>query len=247
MRLIVLGSSSSGNGYLLDNGSECLMIECGVPFADVQRSVDYDINRIGGVLISHEHGDHAKYVGQCLSARIQVYCSAGTAKALHIADAPQVHTMDECGIYTIGNFKVQPFNVQHDAAEPFGYLIYHPECGMVLFATDTYYLHYTFDGLNNILLECNYQQEILEENIASGLVPSILRQRTMQSHMELTTCCDTLLANDLTKTNNIVLIHLSANNSNATHCQDVIHQATGKAVTIAHKGLVIENFNVTPF
>ena len=58
MELKILGSSSKGNCYLLDNGNDCLMIECGIPFKDVQKAVNFGISRIAGVIISHEHGDH---------------------------------------------------------------------------------------------------------------------------------------------------------------------------------------------
>mgnify|MGYP002561135666 FL=1 len=150
MELKILGSSSKGNCYLLDNGNDCLMIECGIPFKDVQKAVNFGISRIAGVIISHEHGDHAKHAGKCLEAQIPCYMSQGTKDALHLPQTRLVRVMEELKVYEIGNFKVQPFATQHDAKEPFGFLIYHKECGMVLFATDTYYLHYTFHGLNNL-------------------------------------------------------------------------------------------------
>lgn len=247
MKLVVLGSSSKGNCYLLDNGNDCLMIECGIAFDVVQKAVNFDISRIAGVIISHEHGDHAKHVGKCLKSRIKCYMSKGTKEALQLNNNSLVVAMEELQTYKVGNFKVQPFKTQHDASEPFGFLIYHPECGMVLFATDTYYLHYTFGGLNNILIECNYRQDILDENIATGLIPVALRSRTMQSHLSFETCLNTLLANDLSKVNNIILIHLSGNNANAAEFEQVIKEETGKKVYIAHSGLVIDNFGKSPF
>lgn len=139
-----------------------------------------------------------------------------------------------------------PFKVKHDAAEPFGYLINHPETGTVLFATDTYYLEQTFMGLSNIMLECNYDINILDANIASGVVPEKLRNRTVKSHMSLETCIETLKANDLSGVNNILLIHLSANNSNASEFKKAVGEVTGKNVIIAAKGMNIE-FNKEPF
>lgn len=251
MELKILGSSSKGNCYLLDNGKECLMIECGVAFKDVQKAVNFDISRICGVIISHEHGDHAKYVKKCLESHIPVYASQGTLDALGISptrDVPNlVCQMGELTIQQIGKFRVQPFATQHDAAEPFGFLIYHPECGMVLFATDTYYLHYTFDGLHNILIECNYRQDILDYNVESGKIHPAMRTRTMKSHCSFDTCRETLLANDLSKVNNIVLIHLSDGNANANEFKQGIIEATGKTVHVAEKGMTIKNFNVSPF
>lgn len=247
MELKILGSSSKGNCYLLDNGKECLMIECGIAFKDVQKAVNFDISRISGVLISHEHGDHAKHVQKCLNSRIPCYMSQGTQEALKLPECRLVCAMKELGIYNVGKFRIQPFATQHDAKEPFGFLIYHPECGMVLFATDTYYLHYTFDGLNNILIECNYRQDILDSNVEAGKLPRALRERTMKSHCSFDTCRETLLANNLSKVNHIVLIHLSDGNSNANEFKQGIKEAIGKNIHIAEKGMNIKNFNVSPF
>lgn len=250
MELKILGSSSKGNCYLLDNGKEALVIECGITFKEVQKAVNFDVSRIKGAIVSHEHGDHAKHVENFIQARIPVYMSTGTLhEVVKKFKSPYLSPlMMEAGcIVKIGNFKVQAFDTQHDAAEPFGFLIYHPECGMVLFATDTYYLHYTFAKLNNILIECNYRQDILDANVESGLLPKALRARTIKSHMEFETCKEALLANDLSKVNNIVLIHLSDGNSNENEFKQGIQMATGKTVHIARMGMTIKNFNVSPF
>lgn len=247
MELKILGSSSKGNCYLLDNGKEALAIECGVSFKEMQKAVNFDISRVVGAIISHEHGDHAKHVGKCLEAQIPCYMSQGTKNALHLPQTRLVRVMDELKVYRIGNFNVQPFATQHDAAEPFGFLIFHPECGMVLFATDTHYLHYTFAGLNNILIECNYRQDILDANVESGKLPMALRERTIKSHCSYDTCKEALIANDLSKVNNIVLIHLSDGNSNEREFKQGILEATGKTIHIARSGMTIKNFNVSPF
>ena len=34
MQLVTLGSGSSGNGYILQNDDEALIIECGMPLKD---------------------------------------------------------------------------------------------------------------------------------------------------------------------------------------------------------------------
>lgn len=55
MQLVVLGSSSKGNCYLLQNENDCLIIEAGVRFKEVKEVLDFNISKIRGVLISHEH------------------------------------------------------------------------------------------------------------------------------------------------------------------------------------------------
>lgn len=247
MRLIVLGSSSKGNCYLLDSGSQCLMIECGIPFGDVKKALDFDVSRVQGCLVSHEHGDHARHVLRCAESRIPLYMSEGTRKAIGYEQGSLLRVMDELGDYRIGDFRVRPFATQHDAAQPFGFLIHHPACGLVLFATDTYYLRYTFAGINNILIECNYRSDILSDNVKAGHIPMALSLRTQRSHMEYDTCKAALLANDLSAVNNIVLIHLSDANSDADAFVRGIRAATGKTVIAAKRGLVIENFDKTPF
>lgn len=248
MELKILGSSSAGNCYVFDNGKEALVVECGISFKEVQKAVDFDISRIAGAIVSHEHGDHAKFVSKFLDARVPVYMSAGTMHKVIQGNATGfLPFMIEAGSATnIGSFQILPFNVQHDAAEPLGFLINHPEIGITLFATDTYFLMYNFSGLNNILLECNYSLEILDANIEAGKLPKALRDRTIESHCSLDTCREILLSNDLTNVNNIVLIHLSPGNSNAEQFKKHIENATGKTVYIADKGVNIK-FNKSPF
>lgn len=248
MKLRVLGSSSSGNCYLLQSETtgEVLALEAGIRFDRVKHALDFDIGRIVGCCITHEHGDHAKYARDFLQAYIPVYMSVGTCQALSLQRYQHLYTLKPMQQQRAGSFLVMPFPVQHDATEPFGWLINHPECGNVLFATDTYYLRYRFSGLSNILIECNYRLDILRENMRAGRIDHKRYERTVKSHMSYGTCRSTLLANDLSKVNNIILIHLSADNSNAADFVQGIREATGKNVVAATPGLDI-NFNKTPF
>lgn len=247
MILRVLGSSSSGNSYLLQSDTgEVLALEAGVRFDKVKHAVNFHIANIVGCCITHEHGDHAKYAKDFTDAFIPVYMSAGTCKILQLQPSSCVHVVEPFKEIKIGSFKLMPFPVQHDAAEPFGWLVNHPECGNVLFATDTYYLRYRFSNLSNILIECNYRLNILQDNMQRGLIDRKRYNRTIESHMSYETCISTLLANDLSKVNNIVLIHLSADNAHAKEFVRGLQQVTGKNVAAAEAGMDIE-FNKTPF
>jgi len=55
MELIVLGSSSKGNCYLLRNGNEVLIIECGIKFSEIKKMLNFNIKKIAGCVVSHSH------------------------------------------------------------------------------------------------------------------------------------------------------------------------------------------------
>lgn len=246
MELICLGSSSTGNCYILQNDNEALVIEAGVSLKEVKKAVDFNISKIVGVLVSHEHGDHAGHVQDFLNIRMPVYASAGTNRSMKVKGSFLPFVIEAGVKQQIGNFTVLPFEVKHDCAEPMGFLIKHPEIGVLLFVTDSYFIPYTFAGLTNIMIEANYRLDLLQKNIEAGRIPGALRDRTLQSHMSIDTCREALQANDLSKVNNIILLHLSDSNSNAEEFKQDIHQATGKRVYVADKGLRIK-LNKHPF
>lgn len=56
MLLKIVGSGSSGNGYILESKTEALILEAGVKVKDIKKSIGWNISKICGCLISHEHG-----------------------------------------------------------------------------------------------------------------------------------------------------------------------------------------------
>lgn len=246
MRLKVLSSSSSGNCYILYNCKEALVLECGVKAAEIYGALGNNVNMISGCVITHEHGDHSKYVGQLLKAYITCYSSPGTFNAKGLDKCNLCKAVEPLKWNAIGNFRIMPFKTLHDAAEPYGYIIYHKEMGQVLFATDTRDIPYIFNGLNNILIECNYMQKKLDDNTRSGEIPLSLRKRTMGSHMSYRTCCDILKTYNISQVSKVVLIHLSGRNSEPEEFRKGIEDITHKEVYVARRDLDIE-FNKTPF
>lgn len=252
MTLQVIGSSSEGNAYVLQNESEALLLEAGKPFKHVLAALGGNVRKVVGCLITHEHGDHASRIGEVLNYAIPVYATQGTIEGAQryiksdYKPKPLQKTGDSYARFKIGGFTVIPFATKHDANEPTGYYIHHKETGGVLFATDTYYLPCTFKGLSNILIECNYHPDILADRVASGAIPAALQERVRRSHLSYFTCIEALQANDLTAVNNIVLIHLSDGNADREMFKQGVERATGKTVHIANPGLSIQ-FNKTPF
>jgi phosphoribosyl 1,2-cyclic phosphodiesterase len=229
--LFVIESSSKGNCYLITTSREILILECGVRYKNILNGLSFKLDNVAGCLITHEHKDHSKAVNDLMKAGINVYASAGTFEALEVVNHRAITVKSLCQ-FTIGRFTVLPFDTQHDAKEPLGYLIQHPDFGKLLFATDTFYIKYKFQGLNHIMVECNYSKEILDRNVQSGIVNRSLKNRVLKSHFSLQNVKEFLKANDLSQLKSIYLMHLSNDNSDADYFKSEIEKLTGLPVVI---------------
>lgn len=227
-----LASGSKGNAYLIDDGQSQLLLECGINYKEIQRQMNFDTSRIVGCLLTHEHKDHSKGLKDVVRAGINTYMSKGTANAEGI-NHHRIKTVKNKQQFKVGTWTILPFDIQHDVSEPFGFLVMNEQGEKLLFATDTYYVKYSFKGLNYIMIECNYSQTILDDNIANGRVPQFMRKRLMKSHFSLDNVVEFLKVNDLSQVKEIHLLHLSDTNSNAVEFKSKIQEVTGKRVIIA--------------
>jgi phosphoribosyl 1,2-cyclic phosphodiesterase len=239
MHLQVISSNSAGNAYILENDQEALLIECGVNFKLIKQALKFNLRKVAGCIVTHEHLDHAKGIRDVMDAGINVYASEGTHEALGTIGRHRTKFAYSGKSFHLGNFRIMPFDVKHDTAEPFGYLIQHPETGTTLFLTDSYYCEYKFAGLNNIIIEANHCTDILNQRVQDGMSPTFLRDRVFTSHMSIRTCKEALGSYDLSAVNNVVLIHLSDGNSDARRFKKEVEEQTGKVVHIAEPGLSI--------
>jgi phosphoribosyl 1,2-cyclic phosphodiesterase len=246
MKLKVISTGSIGNAYILSNENEALLIEAGVNIRDIKKALDFDLSKVVGCIVTHEHMDHSKAIWDVMKLGINTYASAGTLKARYVFEQARAKVIKSKESFNVGNFRIMPFDVKHDAKEPLGFMIEHPDCGKTLFLTDTYYCKYTFPGLKNIIIEANYSKEIIDKKFGPDSDKEFLRNRILQSHFSLANCKEMLSANDLSQVNNIVLIHLSDSNSDEKQFVKEVTELTGKNVCAAVKGMEIE-FNKTTF
>jgi phosphoribosyl 1,2-cyclic phosphodiesterase len=245
MEFTVLGSGSHGNCYILtsENGDQ-LIIEAGIKLSRVKKFLDFNLNNVLGVLVSHSHLDHAKAMKEMTESGINVYASSHTIEGMDIK-SHRVKKIEAKKAYKIGPWKVIPIEMKHDVP-CFGFVLNHEECGNVVFITDTYYSPFKFKNINNWIVEANYSEEILDGKEGYGNQNDFLRNRVLSSHLSIENCWDLLKKNDLTQTNNIVLTHLSDTNSHAENFKRMTKEKTGKSVHIAETGLNI-NFDKRPF
>jgi phosphoribosyl 1,2-cyclic phosphodiesterase len=226
-----LASSSAGNCYRVTDGVTPILLECGIRYKDIQRGFDFKMSEVKACLVTHEHNDHVKSIQDVLKAGIDVYASRGTFETLGI-NHHRIKPVRAKEQFQIGTWTILPFDVQHDVSEPLGFLLVNRLGEKLLFATDTYYIKYKFTGLNYLMIECNYSMDILNENIATGRVSKAMKKRVMKSHFSLDNVKDFLRANDLSKVQEIWLLHLSDNNSHAERFKKEIQEITGKMVYV---------------
>lgn len=227
-----IASSSLGNAYIVDDGKTKLLIECGLKFRKIQIALDFQTSKIAGCLLTHEHDDHSHSIRDVLKAGINVYTSKGTQEALGI-NHHRIKTIEARKQFRISSFTILPFETEHDASEPLGFLIESDKGERLLFATDTYFIRYRFKGLNIIAVECNYSEDILRQNILDGIVPVVMKKRLLRSHFSFENYKEFLRANDLSQVREIWLIHMSNRNADADLFKREIQQLTGKPVYIA--------------
>lgn len=230
MKIDTYGSGSSGNCYRVTSGSTSIFLDAGLPFKQIQRDCGFMINQIEGALISHVHGDHCKAVPELLKAGVKCYMLAATAQAMNIPFIYNVRIVEPQKQFNIGDLQVLPFLLEHDVPNV-GYLIQHIDEKLV-YITDTYYCRYTFPGLTHIMVEANHSYKILAQKVKDGDLDAMRRKRLVQSHFAIENVVKFLQANDLSKVQEIRLLHLSAENSNAAEFIDVVQRATGKIVMV---------------
>lgn len=228
----VLASGSRGNCHWVTNGKAPLLLECGIPYKEIQKGLNFRTLEIDGCLVSHEHADHSRAVEDIMHFGIDCYMSQGTADALGVS-GHRLNIIKAKQQFKIGFWSVMPFKTEHDAAEPLGFLLANQAGDKLLYITDSYYCRYKFPGLNYIMIECNHSYEILNRNIEAGILPVAMKNRLIRSHFALENVKKFLVANDLSKVWEIWLIHMSDGNSDAGQFKREIQELTGKPVYVA--------------
>lgn len=223
-RLFVLGSGSKGNAFALETPHGVLLVEAGFGPRVIHRRAEAaglslatgppgtGVRRVLGILLTHEHGDHASGA-LALAAQhdAPVLCTGGTWSGLGAADGVAHERLRPGYPLAFGGFTVHSCLTTHDAAEPVSMVIETPDGLRVAFATDVgksnHGLRYLLQGANTLVVESNFDDLMLRE----GRYPATVQQRIAGSggHLSNRAAADLLgdvLHPGLTA---VVLAHLS--------------------------------------
>lgn len=236
MQFVSHASSSAGNLYELKTTQGRLLLEAGLPIAEIRRRVD--LSRIQAVFVSHYHGDHAKGAADLAKAGHRIYATPETLAGAKCTGTPlELNKWQFIGDTTLC---VYPFATKH--LNPDGGIV-EGSCGclvkdgqeVLLFATDTCCIPVSFPGVTIAAIECNFCLDTLDKSVEQGYTHPGQRSRLLRSHMSLMAAKDYLRKIDRSSLREVHLLHLSDNNSNAARMQREVAGVTGCPVYVCKK------------
>ena len=133
MRLCSIASGSSGNCIYTGGEHTHLLVDTGISKKRVEeglKALDIKGEELSGILITHEHIDHVQGLGVfSRKYEVPIYATKGTIEGIKkissIGKMPEglFHEIQTDETFTLGELKVEPFKISHDANEPSGYRI----------------------------------------------------------------------------------------------------------------------------
>lgn len=235
MRFTVLGSGSTGNAILIAADETLVLVDAGMSAREIARRlalVGCDASQLDGVIITHEHSDHAGglrvlvknldcpvYIsGETRDAYISEHSYRSSEEPRRRADALRERTeeIESSKDFKIGAIDFHPFTVPHDAVDNFGFTARHAG---ICIATLMDFGHITtliterLRGCAAIIIESNHSRDMLK---ACDVYPWELKQRILSrtGHLSNEDVADWMRDGFDGRARHIVLAHLSQRANN---------------------------------
>ena len=219
MRFLSLGSGSRGNATLVEGGGARVLVDCGFAAREAERrlaEVGVSPKELDAILVTHEHGDHVRGVGT-LGARfgIDVWTTPGTWRQAGGSETQGLRLFSgHRGSFRIGDMRVTPFPVPHDAREPCQFVF---ECDGLRLGMLTDAGHVTSHVLDllrecdALMIECNHDRDMLRR----GPYPPSLRARVggKFGHLSNDQAAELLASLPLERIRHLLVAHISAKNN----------------------------------
>lgn len=213
-----LYSGSSGNCSFVGTDNINILVDCGESQKKISTALETigkDISEIDAIIVTHEHSDHVKNLGAISKKfNIPVYANEKTFENMpdqtSLIDDKNKKIFNTDDHFEIGDLKIHPFHIPHDAADPCGYNIYNGD-KKISIATDIGHMDNNIlkklEESQFLLLESNYEPEILKY----AKYPYYLKQRIAgpNGHLSNQEAGLTITKLVYSGVNNIMLGHLS--------------------------------------
>ena len=226
LNFITFGSGSSGNCAYLGTRTEGILIDAGVHADTVKEQLrihGLSTRNIKGIILTHDHTDHVKYVYPLIKKRtdIGIYCTPKTLSGMLRRHSISRRIKDyhrpiyKAFEFSLGPFRITPFDVSHDGTDNVGYYIEFSGGTTMAVATDlgciTPRVDHYMRLANHIVIESNYDARML----ANGPYPMHLKARIAadNGHLDNTVTASFLASIASEKLRSVYLCHLSQDNN----------------------------------
>ncbi len=219
MRFASLGSGSRGNALLVESGTTRLLVDAGFGPREMSRRLQRlgtAADEIDAVLVTHEHSDHVGGVFAC-ARRFgwAVLLTHGTLAGCRMVDGEvRTRIINSHEALVLGDIKVQPFPVPHDAREPVQF-VFEDGASRLGVLTDaghvTTHMVEMLDACDALVLECNHDIGMLDR----GSYPQALKRRIggRWGHLDNTAAASLLARLGHSRLRHVVAAHLSEENN----------------------------------
>ena len=242
MRFKNLGSGSTGNATVVETSGNKplrLLVDCGFGLKQLANRLAHanlapvDIDAI---FITHEHGDHIGCApALALQHGIPVWMSQGTYEAISSPDLKGLlRIAKDSEVISLGDLKVMPFTVPHDAREPLQ-LTCQEGMEKLAILTDlghaTAHVVHHLQHCNAIVLECNHDTDLLD----NSSYPVFLKRRVGGAYGHLSNAEAADIAGQSRHPNLqlVVAAHLSQQNNRPELASSCLSRVLGSSTTIA--------------
>ena len=219
------GSGSSGNACYVGSKEGGVIVDVGIRAEDLERGLDsngIDMKHVKGVLLTHDHADHVKYVYSLLRnhRHLKLFCTnrvlngilrkhsiSKRIKEYHIPIFKEIP-------FKVLDFEITAFDVPHDGSDNMGFSIEYDARRFVI-ATDlgevTERARYYMSRASYLMIEANYDAQMLR----MGRYPEYLKARIASGSGHLDNRQTAAFLQEIINPslNHIFLCHLSKDNN----------------------------------
>jgi len=240
MRFASLGSGSAGNSLVVEERSPAtkstrVLLDCGFGLRETIMRLErltLEPESISGILITHEHDDHAKGAFKFAAKySTPIWLTHGTLKMCeryipnNMTTNLKINVIDSHQVFAIGALQITPYPVPHDAREPtqFTFTNGQHKLGVLTDAgSSTPYIEAILSVCDALVLEYNHDIEMLDNGPYAWSLKKRIGSRL--GHLDNASSAQLLANLDNTKLQHIVAAHLSAKNNSPLLAQQALSQ-----------------------
>jgi len=220
MGFSVLGSGSKGNSILFSSPETTFLVDAGLSARQIKlrmNKVGKDPCQLDFVMVTHEHSDHVRGIPQLIKRYgIKIVANMATYRAMLpiLRGSPEHISFITGEEFTMGDIRIRPLPISHDAVEPVSFIIRMGNLKMAVM-TDLGFvpeeLLHQLDDLDLFVLEANHDMDML----MGGPYPLFLKRRisSLTGHLSNSVAAETLLQTIPKTGSHVFLAHISETNN----------------------------------